>query len=114
MTWPYHSICSLVEVLPNHADFRAAVVENKMEFSKRAQTHLTLPPSHQPFLCTNVDCEIKSRDPRAILYKPRSQVGGSVVCHFGEAHLGRTAQAVILDGLEIPGAEVSARGGRER
>lgn len=112
MTGPYHAICSLVEVLPNHGDFRAAVVENKKEFSKRMQGHLTLPPGHQPYLCTHVDCEIKSRDPRAILYKPRSQVGGSVVCHLGEAHLGRSAKAGILDGLDIPGVDGSARGGR--
>jgi aspartate aminotransferase-like enzyme len=113
MTGPYHAVCSLVEVLPHHEDFRAAVVENKREFTRRTQAHLTLPPSHQPWLCTHVDCEIKGRDPRAILYKPRSNIGGSVVCHLGEAHLGRTAKGDILDGLEIPGAGDAARGGRE-
>ena len=100
MTGPYHSICSLVDVLPKHADFRAAVVENKQAFLLRMKNCLSLPVIHQPLLCTHVDFEIKSRDPRAILYKPRSNAGGSVVCHLGEVHLGRTARAGILDGLE--------------
>lgn len=110
MTGPYHAIGSLVDVLPNHDAFRAAVVENKQVFLSRMKDHLTLPGSHQPLLCTHVDCEIKSRDPRAILYKPRSSVGGSVVCHLGEVHLGRNAQADILDGLEIPRAVGSLHG----
>jgi len=104
MTGPYHSICSLLDVLPKHDDFRTAVVENKQAFSIIMKDHLTLPPSHQPLLCTHVNCEIKSRDPRTILYKPRSIVGGSVVCHLGEVHLGRAAHAAILDGLELSDA----------
>ena len=113
MTGPYHSICSLADVLQKHDDFRAAVVENKQVFLRRMKNHLTLPPSHQPLLCTHVECEIKSRDPRAILYKPRSNVGGSVVCHLGEVHLGRSAHAGILDGLEIPFSVGSANGGSD-
>jgi len=102
MTGPYHSICSLSDVLPKHDVFRAAVVENKQAFSGRMRNHLTVSDSHQPLLCTHVDCEITSRDPRAILYKPRGPVGGSVVCHLGEVHLGRAAHADILIGLELP------------
>jgi 2-aminoethylphosphonate-pyruvate transaminase len=102
MTGPYHSICSLSDVLPKHEDFRAAVVENKQVFASRMRDHLTVSDSHQPLLCTHVDCEIKSRDPRAILYRSRGPVGGSVVCHLGEVHLGRAAHAAILEGLELP------------
>ncbi len=111
MTGPYHSICSLVNVLPKHDDFRASVVENKRMFLNRMRSHLTLPDSNQPLLCTHVDCEIESHDPRALLYRPRSDMGGSVVCHLGEVHLGRTARAAILDALKIPRAVSSARGG---
>ena len=111
MTGPYHAICSLVDVLPKHDDFHAAVVENKQVFLRRMKDHLTLPLSHQPLLCTHIDCEIKSCDPRAILYKPRSNVGGSVVCHLGEVHLGRAAQAGILNALELPNALNSISGG---
>ena len=110
MTGPYHAICSLVDVLPKHDDFRAAVLENKQAFLSRMSNFLTLPLSHQPLLCTHVDCEIKGCDPRAILYKPRGNVGGSVVCHLGEVYLGRAAHANILDGLEIPVTVVSSHG----
>lgn len=111
MTGPYHAICSLVDVLPKHDDFRAAVVENKQVFLRRMKDHLILPLSHQPLLCTHVDCEIKSHDPRAILYKPRSNVKGSVVCHMGETHLGKAARADILNELEITSSENSEHGG---
>lgn len=103
MTGPYHAICSLVEVMPKHHNYRDAVIENKNVFLRRMKKHLTLPAIHQPLLCTHVDLEIKSSDPRAILYKPRSNEGGSVVCHLGEAHLGRAARAEILEGLDLPG-----------
>ena len=101
MTGPYHAICSLADVLPEHDYFRAAVAENKRAFLRLAKNHLTVPPARQPMLCTHVDCEVAARDPRAILYKPRGAAGGNVVCHLGEAHLGRTARADILKGLAI-------------
>jgi aspartate aminotransferase-like enzyme len=102
MTGPYHSICSLVDVLQNHDNFRAAVVRNKQFFSKLMRDYLTLPLNNQPLLCTHVNCEINSRDPRAILYRPRNPLSGSVVCHLGEVHLGREAQSAIFDGLDFP------------
>ena len=101
MTGPYHSICSLADVLPKHDDFRAAVAENKQAFLRLAKDHLTVPPARQPMLCTHVDCDISARDPRAVLYRPRGAAGGNVVCHLGEAHLGRTAHADILKVLMI-------------
>lgn len=113
MTGPYHSICSLVDVLPKHGDFRAAVVENKEVFSRRIREHLTVPLTHQPLLCTHVACEIGSTDPRAIIYEPRNNVGGSVVCHLGEAHLRRSAQAGILSALEMPKQSVSMSEARD-
>jgi hypothetical protein len=114
MTGPYHAICSLVDVLPSHDDFRAAVVENKKMFMMRMNGHLTLPPTHQPLLCTHVDGEIKGIDPRAILYKPRCSAGGSVVCHLGEAHLGRAAAGRILDALDCRMADTSTSGDAHR
>jgi 2-aminoethylphosphonate-pyruvate transaminase len=109
ITGPYHSICSLLDVLPKHNDFRSAVVENKRAFSSRMKDYLTVPISSQPLLCTHVNYEIKSRDPRAIIYKQRGNIGGSVVCHLGEVHLGRNAQAAILYGLELPTAAATIK-----
>jgi 2-aminoethylphosphonate-pyruvate transaminase len=103
MTGPYHAIASLAEVLPRHGEFREAVVVNKARFSRQMAAHLTVPPERQPLLCTHVDCVITARDPNALLYHPRSNLPGSVVCHLGEAHLGRAARGDILDALQLPG-----------
>lgn len=102
MTGPYHAIASLAEVLPRHQEFREAVVVNKQRFMRRMAGHLTLPPERQPLLCTHVDCAVEARDPSAVLYRPRSNLPGSVVCHLGEAHLGREARGDILDALQLP------------
>lgn len=99
MTGPYHAIASLADVLPRHADFRAAVVANKQRFCRDMAAYLSLPMAQQPLLCTHVTCEITARDARAVLYTPRSGLGGSVVCHLGEVHLGREAKGDILDAL---------------
>lgn len=101
MTGPYHAIASLDDVLTVHDKFREAVIENKRIFTKRMARFLTRPQEQQPLLCTHVRCKITSKDERAILYAPRTDVGGSVICHLGEVHLGRAAQGEILSVLEI-------------
>ena len=101
MTGPYHAIASLVDVLADHDAFREAVVENKSVFTKRMARYLTRPQEQQPLLCTHVRLKITSKDERAILYAPRTDFGGSVVCHLGEVHLGRAARGEVLSVLEI-------------
>lgn len=101
MTGPYHAIASLVEVLPHHDDFRAAVEINKARCSKEMADWLIYPEAQQPLLCTYVDRQVSATDPRAILYTPRSKLDGSVICHLGEVHLGREAKGEILDYLEV-------------
>jgi aspartate aminotransferase-like enzyme len=103
MTGPYHAIASLADVLPRHDEFREAVVVNKARFSREMAAHLTIPAERQPLLCTHVDCVIEARDPNALLYHPRSNLPGSVVCHLGEAHLGRAARGDLLEALQLPG-----------
>lgn len=105
MTGPYHALASLADVLPRHAEFREAVVINKARFVRKMAAHLTLPPERQPLLCTHVDCAVEARDPNAVLYRPRSNLPGSVVCHLGEAHLGRDARGDILEALLLPDAQ---------
>lgn len=101
MTGPYHAIASLADVLPRHADFRAAVVANKARFTRDMAQYLSVAEENQPLLCTHVNCRITTDDPRAIRYAPRSNQGGSVVCHLGEAHLGREAEGKILEVLKV-------------
>ena len=116
LTGPYHAIASLKDVLPRHTDFRAAVVENKGQFLRKMDKYLTKPLVHQPLLCTHVSCDMTSNDARAVLYKPRTDLGGSVVCHLGEVHLERQAQGKILDSLQrvVPQCNGSKGENRER
>jgi aspartate aminotransferase-like enzyme len=101
MTGPYHAIASLDEVLADHDAFRSSVVKNKSVFMGRMVQYLTYPQAHQPLLCTHVRCGITTDDSRSILYKPRKNFNGSVVCHLGEVHLGRAACGDILNALEV-------------
>ena len=101
MTGPYHAIASLDDVMPKHADFKVAVVENKMAFTEKMKNWLSLPTENQPLLCTHVNCKVTSDDPRAILYKPRVDRPGSVVCHLGEVHLSNQACGKIIEALNF-------------
>ena len=94
-------MASLDEVLADHDEFREAVAINKRVFTKRMEQHLTRSKDQEPLLCTHVSCKIASNDRRAILYAPRTNFGGSVVCHLGEVDLGRSAKGEILSVLEI-------------
>ena len=97
MTGPYHTIYSLYDVLKKHSEFKASVIINKKIFLKKMKNQLTIPKEHQPLLCTHVKNIIKAKNKRVILYEPRNDIGGSVVCHIGEVHLGKNARGKILD-----------------
>ena len=92
MTGPYHAISSIDLILENYSYFKESVLRNKKEFSQKFKDFLIYPYEYQPQLCTYVSCKIKARDKRAILYHPRSNLDGSVVCHLGEIHLGNKAK----------------------
>ena len=62
---------------------------------------LSQPLDNQPNLCTHVNKDIKAKNNKVILYEPRNNIGGSVVCHIGEVHLGRKAKGKIIESLRI-------------
>lgn len=101
MTGPYHAISSLDKVLAKHSDFKSSVIENKNIFQRRMYNLLTIPIKYQPLLCTHVKSKIKSKNNKVILYEPRNDIGGSVVCHLGEAHLKKLAKGKIFNNLKI-------------
>ena len=101
MTGPYHAISSLDETLKKHSDLKLSVLTNKNLFQKKMQNFLTVPIKFQPLLCTHVRCKITSNNKNVILYKPRNNIGGSVVCHLGEVHLGKLAKGKILENLKV-------------
>lgn len=101
MTGPYHSICSLYEVLKNYNDFKYAVIVNKKVFLKRMQNYLNYEIDQQPNLCTLVNKKIIKKDNKTILYQSRADIVGSIVCHLGEVHLKRKAKGEIIDSIKI-------------
>jgi 2-aminoethylphosphonate-pyruvate transaminase len=103
VTGPYHAIASLYDVLPRHDEFVFAVRENKRQFIERMSQYLVLSAEYQPTLCSYVTCQITSQDSRVVLYTPRNNLGGSVLCHLGEVHLGKSAKGELLNLLEIIG-----------
>jgi len=101
MTGPYHSIASLDEVLKNHTSILSSVITNKAKFIKLNNKYLTVDENNQPLICTHVNRSIFSRDPAVVLYKPRNNLSGSVVCHLGEAHLKEKSKGKIISSLEF-------------
>ncbi len=101
MTGPYHSICSLFNVLPQLDDFKLSVIENKKKFMNVYSRYINLPIESQPLLCTYVNCNIVTKNKKAVLYQPRGLTKGSVVCHIGEIHLREKAKGEIIDQLKI-------------
>ncbi len=101
MTGPYHIIYSLYEVLNKHSDFAESVKVNKKIFLKKMDSHLSQSKTFQPNLCTHVNYNIAAKNKNVILYQPRNDIGGSVVCHLGEAHLGKKAKGKIFNNLKI-------------
>jgi aspartate aminotransferase-like enzyme len=101
VTGPYHSICSLHEVLPRHSDFSYAVGANKAKFLELVGRDLVYEKSHQPQLCTLTRRDFGCKDDKVIMYDPRGDTEGSVVCHLGEVHLAQNSQGKIFDLLGL-------------
>jgi aspartate aminotransferase-like enzyme len=100
MTGPYHAIQSLFFVLSKHSDLQASVIANKKRFMSIMEDKLVWSSMNQPLLCTRVSVPLRSKSGFGVMYKPRSQLTGSVVAHLGEVFLGRSAKGEILDDLE--------------
>ena len=57
---------------------------------------LNIDKALQPLICTQVEKKVKTNTQDVILYKPRSNINGSIICHLGEVHLKRAARGDIL------------------
>ena len=99
MTGPYHAVASLYYILKDHSSFREAVLINKTKFMKDMRDYLAYGDKNQPMLCTKISKEIVSKNDNVVLYKPRTNDVGSIVCHLGEIHLKKNARGEILDSL---------------
>lgn len=83
VTGPYHAVCSLYRVLPDHERFRAIVEAGKRSFVDQYGDSLCRPLSRQPNLCTHVSLGFREEE-HLLLYQPRQAISGTIVCHLGE------------------------------
>lgn len=100
MTGPYHSICSLYEVLKKYNQYRSSVVINKNIFLKKFSRYIDVPEENQPLLCTYTTCEIIKKKDNVVLYAPRGLRTGSIVCHLGEVHLSENSKGDINKSID--------------
>ena len=100
VTGPYHIIQSIAPILKEYDGIRFAISTTKAEFMRRFGNLSPVPKIMQPQLCTHVTKRLKADGP-AVMYEPRENIGGSVICHLGEAHLGRRANGLINELLNI-------------
>jgi aspartate aminotransferase-like enzyme len=101
MTGPYHTIYSLYKILKNYRSFKFAVLKNKEKFCKLYKDDLIFPKENQPLLCTQSKKKVRRLNKNTILYSPRSNIQGSIICHLGEVHLKTKASGKILENISF-------------
>ena len=84
VTGPYHAIASLYGVMSYHDTFKERVVNSKKRVLEK--WHKLVRDDNQPLLCTYLEGQVTPNDDNIVLYSPRSELSGSVICHFGEIH----------------------------
>ena len=84
ITGPYHAIASLYGVIEVHDVLRQRVLNSKHHILEQYSNIVR--EANQPLLCTYLEGQVVANDNNVVLYTPRSELSGSVICHFGEIH----------------------------
>ena len=85
VTGPYHAVASLYGLIENHKQLVERVKKSKDWVLNNWSDYIES-NDNQPLLCTYLNAKIYQKDDNVVLYKPRSDLKGSVICHFGEIH----------------------------
>lgn len=101
MTGPYHIIGSLYHVLKKYDQFRFSVEVNKKKFLKKFGKFSPYSNKNQPLICTHIIKKVSKKNSNTILYKPRSKLKGSIVCHLGEVHLKKNSKGNIINNIRV-------------
>jgi 2-aminoethylphosphonate-pyruvate transaminase len=88
VTGPYHALASLHGVLDIHDELKTNVKKSK-DFVLTKWHDFIKSNKNQPLLCTHLNGKIVPNDDSVVLYNPRSNLPGSIICHFGEIHSNR-------------------------
>jgi len=82
VTGAYHVIASLYGVIKHHNTFLQRVKNSKALVLDKWRDIVR--DDNQPLLCTYLEGRVVAKDKEVVLYTPRSDLSGSVICHFGE------------------------------
>ena len=85
MTGPYHAILSLYGILDTHNILKERVLKSKNTVMREFREFI-LSKENQPLLCTYLNGKVVPCDENIVLYSPRSNLPGSIICHLGEIH----------------------------
>lgn len=83
-TGPYHAICSIYGLIDIHPKLVQRVKNSKDYISTKYQECIR--SSNQPLLATYLDAQISAKNENVVLYQPRINLAGSIICHLGEIH----------------------------
>tara|TARA_B100000519_G_C14242044_1_gene437804 strand:- start:414 stop:1730 length:1317 start_codon:yes stop_codon:yes gene_type:complete len=81
-TGPYHALASLYGVIKKHSVFKKRVENSKNKILEKYSDIVR--NDNQPLLCTYLEAKVVPNVENIVLYSPRSDLTGSVICHFGE------------------------------
>ncbi len=84
VTGPYHAIASLYGVMKCHDILKERVVNSKKRVLEK--WHKLVRNDNQPLLCTYLEGQVIPNDGNIVLYSPRSELTGSIICHLGEIY----------------------------
>lgn len=85
VTGPYHALSSLRGVIDNHELYRERVANSKNKILNK-YSDLIGRKENQPLICTYLEGKVKENNTNVVLYSPRSNLKGSIVCHLGEIY----------------------------
>lgn len=85
VTGPYHAMASLYGVIDIHQKLVSRVKASKEMVLNEFKDFIPR-ENNQPLLCTYLNGTVSCNDNNIVKYTPRSNLPGSVICHFGEIH----------------------------
>ena len=103
VTGPYHAIASLYSIIQHHNILKQRVINSKKSVLDKWPNLVR--KYNQPLLCTYVEGKIYKQDDNIVLYTPRLELSGSVICHFGEIH---SDDIQIIDRIKVLSGEFAS------
>ena len=99
VTGPYHIMTSLYGVMRSHDVLKKRVQKSK-EVVMDSCSGFISSEMNQPLLCTYLEGKVVPNNEDVILYCPRSNLPGSIICHLGEV---QRDEVMLMDRIKVEG-----------